>query len=240
MATVFGYTRALYGEQQSGLAAHQQPAETVRAERFPDLTWGGWFLDAASSRNVPFVDRPAAGELNRRAQRGDHIIIPSMVRAFRDLPDFLLMVELWKDRGITCHLLDADLDTSADQGKLKVLDFAAKVERERRGERTRETLARRKTRGKVCNGFPGYGFKLVGPRGKRRRVIDKAERRIMAYIARHHLEGFTWDAIYYHFLENGIRTRTGKEWSQQRIRRACVAELRRRADEEAEKLGSRK
>lgn len=239
MATIFGYTRALYGEPETDLAAHQQSAETFRSERFPDLTWGGWFLDAASSRNVPFVDRPAAGQLDRRAERGDHIIIPSLARAFRDLPDFLMMVEVWKDRGVVCHLLDADLDTSADHDKLEILGFAAKVERERRGERTRGTLAQRKTQGKASNGFAGYGFKLVGPRGKRRRVIDKAERRIMAYIARHHLEGYSWDAIYFHFLEHGIKTRTGKEWSQQRIRRAFVAELRRRADEEAEKLGSK-
>jgi len=213
--------------------------EALAREKWPHLSWGGVFGDPPSSRKLRFVDRPAAGELERRLQRGDHVLLAKLILAFRDWSDFLLMTRAWSNRGITLHVLDPEIDSDTEKGQAVIQQIAcfARMERERRAEQTREGLARRRKEGKVANQFCGYGSRLTGRRGHRRRVPYPEERRVMQAIASWHLNGYTWEEFYFHLLGHGVKTRRGTEWSLIRIRRAFVAELRLRAQEEGAKLG---
>jgi hypothetical protein len=98
-----------------------------------------------------------------------------------------------------------------------------------RRARAREAKAGARLAGKPVNGQCPLGFKLIGPRGRRRRVPDLKERRQMAAILRYRLEGCTWDEIYFHFLQHKVKVKKpGKkprEWSRTRLQRALLAEL---------------
>jgi DNA invertase Pin-like site-specific DNA recombinase len=120
---------------------------------------------------------------------------------------------------------------------LKILAVVAEWERRRISERTAAAVRIARQNGKAANGFAGYGFRLIGPKGHKRRVTDIEERASMRRIVKSRCDGCSWEAIYFEFLKLGIRTREGKEWSLSRIYRAFQAELRLMA-KEANRNGS--
>jgi hypothetical protein len=76
----------------------------------------------------------------------------------------------------------------------------------------------------------GYGWRWW--RGKR--IPDPDEREIMSLICDWKLAGHSYGAIARHLLRHQVVTRAGKEWSVARVRRACIAEARRRLAEDRE------
>jgi hypothetical protein len=90
------------------------------------------------------------------------------------------------------------------------------------------TRKRKKRKGlKYCR-FAGYGFKWGGPKDKQKRVPDLDEQAVMAQIVQWREVGWSWYRIAARLLRNRVVTAEGREWSVSRVRRACVAELRRR------------
>jgi hypothetical protein len=87
-------------------------------------------------------------------------------------------------------------------------------------------MALRKKEGKAVNGEPGYGFRMIGRRGRRKKVPDPEERRVMAALVRWRREGYTFEEIYRHLREYKVKTRAGREWSLKRIQRAYLAAVR--------------
>src|SRR5262249_17841958 len=156
-----------------------------------------------------------------------HVIMAKLDRGFRRTDDCCNMVNQWKVRAVTLHIRDLNLDTSTPTGDMviKILSIVAEWERRRIGERTTAAVKLARQNGKAANGFAGYGFKWVGARGQKRRVEDSAERAIMKSIVKSRCDGCSWEQIYFGFLNQGIRTREGKEWSLSRIYRAFQAEL---------------
>lgn len=59
---------------------------------------------------------------------------------------------------------------------------------------------------------------------------------MMADIVHLRTAGWTWDAIYFHFLRRRVKTSDGREWSRTTIRRAYATEveLRLRKAEKAD------
>jgi DNA invertase Pin-like site-specific DNA recombinase len=240
MVTAFGYSRCSTQDQKdSGLGLEAQKRDIERHYRYKlepqGITWGGISADAAVSGNTPFAERPIGGELNGRLQLGDHLIIAKLDRGFRRADDACRTVGAWRDRGITLHVLDVNLDTSTPIGDmvLKILAVVAEWERRRIGERTAAAVRMARQNGKAANGFAGYGFRYVGAKGQKRRVVDGEERATMKRIVKSRCDGCSWEAIYFEFLQLGIKTKEGKEWSVSRIYRAFQAELVLMAKESA-------
>src|SRR5262249_37563735 len=95
-------------------------------------------------------------------------------------------------------------------------------------KRTKRILQKVKADGGAVNQHAGYGWKLVTvvAKGKRqrRRVPDEEEREQIAEIVRlHEREGKTLEQVYLHFVRRGERTRAGKRWSYDRVKRAYAA-----------------
>jgi DNA invertase Pin-like site-specific DNA recombinase len=245
MPIAYGYLRVSTQDQaDSGLSLEAQKQDIERHYKYKlephGITWGGMSSDAAVSGNTPFAERPVGGELNTRLRRGDHIIIAKLDRGFRRADDACRTVGAWRDRGITLHVLDVNLDTSTPIGDmvLKILAVVAEWERRRIGERTAAAVKIARQNGKAANGCAGYGFKYVGAKGHKRRVADLEERAIMKRILKSRCDGCSWEAIYFDLLQQGIRTREGKEWSLSRIYRAFRAGLRLMAKEATSRNGS--
>jgi DNA invertase Pin-like site-specific DNA recombinase len=228
----YGYTRVSTQDQADrGLSLEAQKQEIERYYQYllapKGVAWGGLFVDPAVSGNTLFGEREAGGRLNTTLEQGDHVIMAKLDRGFRRTDDCCNMVNLWKARGITVHIRDLNLDTSTPTGDMviKILSIVAEWERRRIGERTAAAVKLARQNGKAANGFAGYGFKYVGVKGHKRRVEDLDERATMKSIVKSRCDGCSWEQIYFGFLNQGIRTKEGKEWSLSRIYRAFQAEL---------------
>src|SRR5262249_3745050 len=156
----YGYSRCSTQDQaDSGLGLEAQKRDIERHYKYKlepqGIAWGGMSADAAVSGNTPFAERPSGGELNDRIQRGDHLIIAKLDRGFRRADDACRTVGAWRDRGITLHVLDVNLDTSTPIGDmvLKILAVVAEWERRRIGERTAAAVRMARQNGKAANGF---------------------------------------------------------------------------------------
>jgi DNA invertase Pin-like site-specific DNA recombinase len=228
----YGYTRVSTQDQaDTGLSLEAQKQEIERYYHYllapKGMAWGGLFVDPAVSGNTLFGERDAGGRLNTTLEQGDHVIMAKLDRGFRRTDDCCNVVNQWKARGITLHIRDLNLDTSTPTGDMviKILSIVAEWERRRIGERTAAAVRMARQNGKAANGFAGYGFRWVGAKGQKRRVVDGEERATMRRIVKSRCEGCSWEAIYFEFLQLGIKTKEGKEWSVSRIYRAFQAEL---------------
>jgi DNA invertase Pin-like site-specific DNA recombinase len=132
------------------------------------------------------------------------------------------------------NLLGGAIDLSSPMGRFLIHILAAFAELERAfiSERTKDGLARRKTRNVAHTCFPGYGFRwrevsLNGTRTKVREP-DEDERGVMRSILQWRTQDnpLSWkeiaDRLTYHLK---LKTRDGGLWDQNRVRRAYRAEL---------------
>lgn len=78
---------------------------------------------------------------------------------------------------------------------------------------------------KLRNQNPGYGYRLLGSKGNRRRVADGAERSVMERIVEYRRTGASWSQIASRLFREGVEAKTGREWSPSRVRRGYLAAL---------------
>ena len=170
-------------------------------------------------------------------RRGDHLVITKIDRAFRSTADCALKVGMLHRMGVRLHIVDFmgdSVDIATAQGRmfLHIVAAFAEYERELISQRTKEGLAHRKRKGVAHTHFPGYGFKWkkVWIDGKLTKIkeSDPEERAVMQSILRWRIQDnpLSWKEIRDHLVFNlKLKTKEGKEWSLERIRRSCKAEL---------------
>jgi DNA invertase Pin-like site-specific DNA recombinase len=162
-----------------------------------------FFVDAARSGKVPWEEREANKAPFEQLRPGDHLIIAKLVRAFRCLSDWVAVLERFERMKIRLHivnLLGDAIDLSSPMGRFLIHILAAFAELKRAfiSERTKDGLARRKTRNVARTRFTGYRFRWRAVRVNGTPTLPWKE------IADH----LTYD----------LKLRT-------RVRRACRAEL---------------
>src|SRR5260370_34401724 len=106
----------------------------------------------------------------------------------------------------------------------------------------KDKIRSRPTRRKAIS-HAGYGFRYKGARGRKVRVEDPDERKVMGLIVEwHDQEKRSWKEIALRLLRQRIVTKKGRTWSPARCRRAYFAELELRSLRQqlsAPKLGLR-
>jgi DNA invertase Pin-like site-specific DNA recombinase len=173
-------------------------------------------------------------------QRGDHVVIADLSRAFRRLADGVAIFDQFDRLGVHLHVCDLlghafDLSRLMRRPLIQILDVFADLERAFIAERSGEASRARRVKGEGV-GRPPYGFKYEAryrrlPNGERRRYLkqvpDTHEREIMKLILswRSQDPPWSWHQIYEKInYELKLRTTDGREWDMSRIRRACLAE----------------
>ena len=196
-----------------------------------------FFVDAAQSGKISWEDRVAGKELFKRLRPGDHVIIMRLDRAFRRLADCTQVLEKFRRMEIKLHvanMLGGAIDLSSPMGLFLIHILAAFAELERSfiSERTKEGLAARKQKNVIHTRFPGYGFrwKVVWIDGKKTKVAvrDDEERNVMRSILQWRMqdEPLSWKQISDHLdYTLKLQTRQGLRWDENRVKRACRAEL---------------
>src|SRR5262249_8415540 len=157
---------------------------------------------------IQFLERKAGGALNRILERGDHIIITHLACAFASGSDFIKTMGYWESRGVHVHLLQINIDTSNKIGlaAMRIYPWIEHHLRELDAARMRDSQIQRIIRTKAagfhaCGPAP-LGFKVVGPKGKRKVVPDHNERDVCKLIRD---------------LHQGIGTRNGRRFSTREI-----------------------
>lgn len=160
--TAYGYVRVSHeGSTLSGLSPEAQRKAIYRyatAMRLPlaetfyppqDHEHPGMFTDYSTSAwKCRWSKRPAASMIERQLQPGDHIIIWSIHRGFRNTEDFITTLNRWKEKGIAVHFLQEQFNLASANGKLLGTIIAALAEWQShiKSERIRDSLAARKAR----------------------------------------------------------------------------------------------
>lgn len=203
-----------------------------------------FYVDAATTSKIPFVERTAGKALNDALQPGDRVVFTKLDRGFRNTREFLETMERWERLHISVYIINFmggnAIDFASPIGKfcLTVLAASAELERSQIAERTREGLRHAKKSGVMLGGRPRYGFKYewfkVDGKRRRRQVRDDEERRQMKEIVKLRAEDpqWSWDEIREHlnytlkwYRVPKWKAVKNREWSIGAIFRACRAEL---------------
>lgn len=235
-SVAFGYARIRTDEQaEHGLSLEAQQEALwqyyVRQLQPRSILWGGVYADAAAIR-LPLADRKAGKVLCDRLKSGDHVVMVALDRGFQHMGDAFERLGRWLESGVHVHLVRNGLDTTTPEGTLfpRMLTVMTEFWRATVTERAAAAQRSRRRAGTAPNQYAGYGFRLAGRRGRRRKVADPYERDLIHLIAELHDEhGLTFEQIWLQFLKHAVRTSRGKAWSLSRIKRAYAfhAELQR-------------
>lgn len=147
MATVYGYIRGSTSKQELTLVAQTECLQRFYDYKFKETHDFEIIEDAATSASKGFDKRAGGARILRIAKQGDAVIVTKLDRAFRNMRDMAQTMEVLKEKGVAVHLLDINVSTDSDVGKLMagILASVADFERSRIVTRTREVQgARRK------------------------------------------------------------------------------------------------
>ena len=137
MTDILGYARVPTGDQDVA-------GQTMR------LTQAGAIKILTDIRSGSTMDRPGLGDLLAYARKGDTLAIIRLDRLERSLAELIATVLMLKERGIALLSLEEKIDTSSAAGELVFHVFGAIAHFEQRliAERTKDSIAAARTRGK--------------------------------------------------------------------------------------------
>ena len=147
----------------------------------------------------------------------DIVVVYKIDRLSRSLRDFVRLVELFEQRGVTFVSITQQFSTTSSMGRLtlNVLLSFAQFEREITAERTRDKLAMLRDKGNWTTGFRPYGYQLDG----RLLVVDDVEAAVIRRV--HDLYAKFRSAIPIAGVINndGLKNHRGRPFNQTFIRR---------------------
>lgn len=225
-----GYVRVSTGKQaEHGLSLEAQEARIRAMGLVRDVEIVEVVVDAGESAGT--IVRPGLqrvlGMVDRREV--DEVIVLKLDRLTRSVRDLADLLDRFEESGIALVSVCESLDTKSAAGRL-VLNVMAAVsqwEREATGERTREVLRHKRSKGEVYGQVP-YGFKL-GADGKTLEENEQ-EQLLLGDVAALVEGGLKSGVIAEHLNAQGYRTRTGGLWRPQyvsRLRKAAEREVGR-------------
>lgn len=212
----YGYTRASTIGQQYTYESQRKAIQAEYDARYKEThDFGGWHEDKAVSGGKPFTERAEGLKLWVLAQPGDVICFAKMDRAFRNLGDLCLMMQMSEAKKIGLRFLDLQLDTGTALGKFvaHLLGSVAELERHWVSTRTKEAYAIRRDKGLPHGNRPPAGWKK---NSAGEWDWDKSERAIVAWAVDQHDNKFqSWKKISVYLKSKGIRRANGDGYHQQ-------------------------
>lgn len=160
--------------------------------------FAGMFRDTAQSGCKHLIKRPGGAALSAIVERGDAVVISRLDRGWRNLKDLLNTVDIWHARGVSLHILDVQIDTGSDMGRLmlSIIGAVNEFEKSVRNERVRLAVTALKAKGYHTTGNCPYGFKVVGTRCHRRLAVNLEQRAIGSKMLEWKRAGWTCIAIF--------------------------------------------
>lgn len=194
--SVYIYCRTSTAQQQDGLAAQESICRSFLNNLLAQEQWQKRFQGSVNSSgqllvtvvneqvsgSVAFPKRPQGGELLARLQKGDHLCLAKLDRAFRSARDCHNTLAQLKERGISTSICDlpdgADVTGNGIAALLiGIMSSVAEWERERIRERTADQKRVARQQGRYLGGKVPWETKVLRgtlvPDGKKSSVVKK-------------------------------------------------------------------
>jgi DNA invertase Pin-like site-specific DNA recombinase len=223
MKTV-GYVRVSTDKQADRGVSLDAQSEKIRAmavvhnaELVDIIVDGG---ESAKSLQRPGMERLLALVDSKKVQA---VIIAKLDRLTRSVKDLCDLLERFERRGVALISVAESLDTSSAAGRLvlNIMTAVSQWEREAIGERTRDAMNHKRSRGE-CVGNIRFGYRLSSD-GKHVEP-DQAEQEVLNEIERLRGSGATMRGIALALNHCSFRTRRGTAWRLESVARVLKQE----------------
>jgi len=166
------------------------------------------------------LNRPGLQRLLSLVQAGkvQAVIVAKLDRLTRSVKDLCSLLELFEKKNVALISVAESLDTSTAAGRLviTIMGAVSQWEREAIGERTREALRHKKTKGERVGNIP-FGFRLSAD--GRQLEADVVEQDAVTAINQLRAEGHSLRRIAATLNGQGHRTRCGSAWRLESVNR---------------------
>jgi DNA invertase Pin-like site-specific DNA recombinase len=218
---ICGYIRPVLIDNNYDTNAQMQAVEQYAAAH--GLSLAGCYSDEPDTAGTRLHLRPGGGKLGSRLERGDQVIFARVGVVFRNLPDLETLVDWWLARGITLHFagdgIRLEPDTESSKHFLASVALCIRFGHERLSESCRQARARSMAAGTKFNAVAVYGTRWQG-KGKRARLVeDTAEIAVMEQIDQWKGAGLSYYHCWQRLLYAKQKTKAGREWSLERVKR---------------------
>jgi DNA invertase Pin-like site-specific DNA recombinase len=167
-------------------------------------------------------NRPALQDALAAVRRGDVLVVYSLSRLARSTRDTLMIAEALERRGADLVSLSEKIDTTSAAGRMvfRLLAVLAEFERDIISERTAMAMGHLRRRGDYIGGKEPFGYRLLDGGG-----LETVPGEQAAITRAHelHRAGLSLRKVAATLDQEGHRTRTGRPWVPEQIRRALTS-----------------
>jgi site-specific DNA recombinase len=214
-----GYIRVSTDQQADRGVSLEAQAERVRAMA---TVQGAELIDVVvdGGESAKTMNRPGLQRILSLVQAGavQAVIVAKLDRLTRSVKDLCSLLELFEKRSVALISVAESLDTASAAGRLviTIMGAVSQWEREAIGERTREALRHKRSKGERVGNIE-FGYRLaaddwhVEP--------NPPEQKALAAIRKLRQNGRTLRAIAATLNRGGHRTRRGSEWRLESVAR---------------------
>jgi len=192
---VYGYARASH---RSNSDTDSVPAQIDRCTHHAKnnsslsvLKFAGVMQDLRTSAyKIPFFKREGGRKLAGLLRRGDHLVVDKVDRLWRNVKDFINVMEIFKREGVTVHFVDQgghqlDMSNPMDEMFLTFMVMGAQMESRIKSQRNKDSYQRLVAQGLAFTGT-GFGMRISKYNGTKRFVWVPYERYISDLIVQWH------------------------------------------------------
>lgn len=213
------YCRVSTDQQADHGVSLQAQAERVRAMA---VVQGAELLEVIvdGGESAKSMRRPGLQRILGLVEEGgvQAVIVAKLDRLTRSVKDLCSLLDLFEKRKVSLISVAESLDTSSAAGRLviTIMGAVSQWEREAIGERTREALRHKGSKGERTGNLP-YGHRLA-PDG-RHLERNPDEQAVLEEIRRLRAQGGSLRAIAAALNRRGYRTRRGTAWRLESVAR---------------------
>ena len=214
-----GYIRVSTEEQaREGISLDAQEAKIKAWAAFNECEAVTIYRDEGISGKKA-ANRPGLQSALQAAGKDCALVVLSLSRLSRSLPDMFTITERLDKSGADLVSLTEKIDTTTAAGRMifNMLTVLNQFEREQIAERTRDALRHKRAQGFKTGGDVPFGFRLM--RGGRLEE-HPAEQKALRHMKELRAKGYTLRAIAAELEREGYRTRRGlTHWQAQGVKR---------------------
>jgi len=215
------------GHQFSSIAAQRSICASYIASQRPN----GWtelskhYDDEGKSGSN--LNRPALQDLLSDVEAGvvDVVVIYKLDRISRTLLDFVRLMDLFQQFGVSFVAVTQNFDTADSTGRLvlNVLLTFAQFEREIASDRLKDKFSAMRQRGLFVGGNPPYGYNL----SNKKLLINEKEAEVIRWMFQRYLDAKSYVTVARELREKGVqrRSRTSKRGNHVQGRGICQASV---------------
>ncbi len=224
MKKVIGYIRcSTFEQKQSGLGLEAQREKIESYCSLYDLNLLQIIQDSCSGKNLNRAGLTTILKMLRSGE-ADGIVIAKLDRLTRSVKDMGTLLETYFAEKNSMHVVAEQIDTSSASGRmvLNILISVAQWERETIGERTKDALQAKRSRGEKTGGSVPYGYNSEGGM----LVPNIQEQKVIRTIQNLRHNGFSYQKIANKLNQEGYLTKSGCEWKYKIVRKVYLREKR--------------